>query len=175
VPLEPVLSSKTTLRWRRSRRMAICRHDFMSRFLRWSRNSWSWLKKDSWGQQFATLRSRTTVTDVNTQQIRRNPFRDRAAHPVLSAHRHRGRDPGQPPGRTERRLRREPAALHPPPQTPKMLATAGINKPATESDITQHPPREAAQEPAKPRVSVDLTPTASPRGRGHLPPTQRRS
>ena len=36
--------------------------------------------------------------------------------PVLGAHRHRGRDPGQAPGRTERRLRREPAALHPPPE-----------------------------------------------------------
>jgi hypothetical protein len=35
---------------------------------------------------------------------------------VLGAYRHRARDPGQTPGRAERRLRREPAALHPPPQ-----------------------------------------------------------
>ena len=49
-------------------------------------------------------------------QPRAPAFRDRAAHPVLGAYRHRARDPGQTPGRAERRLRREPAALHPPPQ-----------------------------------------------------------
>jgi hypothetical protein len=54
------------------------------------------------------------------------------------------RDPGQTPGRVERRLRREPAALHPSPEAPKMPAAARINKSTPESDITQHPPRKAA-------------------------------
>ena len=53
------------------------------------------------------------VTEKTSLQPRAPAFRDRAAHPVLGPHRHRGRDPGQAPGRAERRLRREPAALHP--------------------------------------------------------------
>jgi hypothetical protein len=44
------LSGKTSLRWRGSRRrLATCRHDLCRGFLQWSRNSWAWLKKDSWG------------------------------------------------------------------------------------------------------------------------------
>jgi hypothetical protein len=34
--------------------MATCRHDFMPRFLRWSRNSWSLAEEEQLGQQLAT-------------------------------------------------------------------------------------------------------------------------
>ena len=65
--------------------------------------------------RFGSLPGRPRVLRrvLHLLQPRAPAFRDRAAHPVLGPYRHRGRDPGQAPGRAERRLRREPAALHP--------------------------------------------------------------
>lgn len=63
----------------------------------------------------AAGRPRVLRRFLHLLQSRAPAFRDRAVYPLFGPCRHRGRDPGQARGRAERRVRREPAALHPPP------------------------------------------------------------